>query len=150
MNRKTHIALILAFVFFNSCSLKPVSKTNGILNLGEKQKLLVVGLANKNDVIKNLGEAILVDYDEKNNWVYMETEEVKNIYGWKKIKKNNILFVKFDTKGVLASKRMLDLTNMKNLNFDESFTVTEGVDPSFSRKLLSSLRKRMQNKMKNN
>ena len=55
---KKTILLTLCFAIL-SCNLKPVIKSNGIQNLGNRTSLLIPGETNKNDVIKIFGETLI-------------------------------------------------------------------------------------------
>jgi len=102
INYKINITLILCFFLF-SCSLKPASYKSGVTNIEIKQELLIPGKSNKNDVIKYMGETVLIDYLDK-SWIYTETLDTKNYLGKKVRLKNNILILTFDNKGILLKK----------------------------------------------
>ena len=147
MNNKTIPFLVLICLFLFSCSLTPNIKVSGVANLEKKQEALVIGVTNKNDTIRYLGEAILKEYPGDNSWVYIETSEKKNIFGKKKIIKNNVLLLEFNQRGVLAGKHILNINDINKLDLDKDITNTNALDDSFSKKFFGSVRKRLQNKL---
>ena len=114
-------------------------------DLDKKQEVLSIGTTNKNDTINYLGETILKEYPAENNWAYIETEELKNIFGQNKVIKNNVLLLQFDSKGILSKKNMLTINDLKKLNLDQTTTTSQSINSSFSKKLFSSMRKRFDN-----
>ena len=88
-----------------SCSYKPVIKTSGIINLDKRTDLMLIGTTNKNDVIQLIGQTILKEQPNENIWAYIETVEQKK-FGKKKIIKNTLLILEFDTRGMLTSKKI--------------------------------------------
>ena len=144
---KIIISLIFGFFYF-SCSLKPVANKSGVANIETKQELLIPGQTNKNDVIKLMGETVLVDYLNK-SWIYTETLDTNNYLGKKIRLKNNVLFLTFDNKGILLKKDFFDVKDLKKIEFDDLKTETYGVSSSFSKKIFSSMKKRMDSKKDN-
>ena len=147
MNNKRIPFLVLICLFLFSCSLTPNIKVSGVANLEKKQEALVIGVTNKNDTIGYLGEAILKEYPGDNSWAYIETSEKKNIFGKKKIIKNNVLILEFNQRGVLAGKHILNINDINKLDLDKDITNTNALNDSFSKKFFGSLRKRMQSKL---
>ena len=147
INYKINITLILCLFLF-SCSLKPASYKSGVTNIEIKQELLIPGKSNKNDVIKYMGETVLIDYLDK-SWIYTETLDTKNYLGKKVRLKNNILILTFDNKGILLKKDFFDIKDFKDMEFDDLKTETYGVTSSFSKKIFSSMKKRMNSKNDN-
>lgn len=148
MNIKNYTTIILASFFLFSCSLKENSKVHGLLNLEKRQELLKVGYTNQNDVIAEFGETLLKEYPEENLWAYIEVVEKRNIYGKKEMLKNNLLLLEFNSKGILENKEFLDNKNFKNIKFDNSITQGLAINETFSKKFFSSVRKRLDNKVK--
>ena len=146
MKKKLIPALFCIGLFFFSCSLTPNIKLGGVADLDKKQEVLSIGTTNKNDTINYLGETILKEYPEENNWAYIETEELKNIFGRNKLIKNNVLLLQFDSKGILSKKNMLTINDLKKLDLDHTITTSQAINASFSKKLFSSIRKRLNNR----
>ena len=147
MNNKRIPFLVLICLFLFSCSLTPNIKVSGVANLEKKQEALVIGVTNKNDTIGYLGEAILKEYPGDNSWAYIETSEKKNIFGKKKIIKNNVLILEFNQRGVLTGKHILNINDINKLDLDKDITNTNALNDSFSKKFFGSMRKRLQNKL---
>jgi outer membrane protein assembly factor BamE (lipoprotein component of BamABCDE complex) len=129
-----------------SCSYKPVIKTNGILNLDKRTDLMLVGITNKNDVIQLIGQTILKEQPNENIWAYIETVEQKK-FGKKKIIKNTLLILEFDTRGILKNKNTLNKNDFNKVKFDNAITESSGLNNSFSKRIFSSIRKRAQNRL---
>jgi len=136
-------------LFLSSCSQKPAISSYGIKNLNIIEKSIKINFSNKNDIVSELGETILKEYPDDNTWIYIETEIDRNFFGQKKIKKNNMLILKFDNRGILVAKSLLDLNSMKDLKVAEEKTISLGVNDSFSKKIFSSMRKRFFSRQKN-
>ena len=100
---KKTILLTLCFAVL-SCNLKPVVKSNGIQNLGNRTSLLIPGETNKNDVIKIFGETLIKEMSDEDKWTYFETIERKTL-GKNKIIKNTMLILEFNNKGILKTKK---------------------------------------------
>ena len=129
-----------------SCSYKPVIKNNGILNLEKRTSLMLVGATNKNDVVKSIGQTILKEQPNENIWAYIETVEQKK-FGKKKIVRNTLLILEFDSRGVLKNKKILNKNDFNKIKFDEASTESSGLNNSFSKRIFSSIRKRAQNRL---
>jgi outer membrane protein assembly factor BamE (lipoprotein component of BamABCDE complex) len=129
-----------------SCSYKPVIKTSGILNLDKRTELMLVGTTNKNDVVQLIGQTILKEQPNENIWAYVETVEQKK-FGKKKIIKNTVLILEFDSRGILKNKKKLNKNDFNKIKFDEASTESSGLNNSFSKKIFSSIRKRAQNRL---
>tara|TARA_B100000780_G_C21124889_1_gene456126 strand:- start:26 stop:487 length:462 start_codon:yes stop_codon:yes gene_type:complete len=127
-----------------SCSFKPIITSSGNLNLDKKIDLILPGTTNKNDVVRLLGETLLKEEPNNNKWAYIETIE-KKTFGKKKIIKNTLLILDFDSRGILITKKILNKNKFKKIAFDNSETKSFGLDNSFSKRIFSSVRKRAQN-----
>jgi len=135
------------FVFlFSSCSNQPSKISHNVQNLEKKFSLLTVKNNNKNDIIKILGDTLIKEYPDEKVWVYIETEGKNNFFGKKTIVKNNVLILEFNSKGILESKKIIDIKKLTNLKLEEMRTESFAINESFSRKFFSSLRKRIENK----
>jgi len=138
--------IIFCFSTILSCSYKPVVKTNGIQNLDKRTELMTVGTTNKNDIIQLIGQTTLKEHPNENIWAYVETVEQKK-FGKKKIIKNTLLILEFDSRGVLKNKKILNKNDFNKLKFDEASTETYGLNNSFSKRIFSSIKKRAQNRI---
>ena len=142
---KKTILLTLCFALL-SCNLKPVVKSNGIQNLGNRTSLLIPGETNKNDVIKIFGETLIKEMSDEDKWTYFETIERKTL-GKNMIIKNTMLILEFNNKGILKTKKILNKDNFNKVKFDQTQNESLGVNNSFSKRIFSSIRKRAQNKI---
>lgn len=144
--RKLILKFIL-FFFLSSCATEPVRQIHGVPNLENKFNSILNKTSNKNDVINIFGEALIKEYPDDNIWVYAETVKTNNFFGKKKIIKNNLLVLEFNPKGILISKNILDAMSIKDLDFEKNITKSFALNENFSKKLLTSVRKRIQNKV---
>ena len=144
MKKITLITFCISTVL--SCSYKPVIKNNGILNLEKRTGLMLVGATNKNDVVQSIGQTILKEQPNENIWAYIETVEQKK-FGKKKIIRNTLLILEFDSRGILKNKKILNKNDFNKIKFDEASTESSGLNNSFSKRIFSSIRKRAQNRV---
>ena len=117
---------------------------HGVKNIILKSQILKINVSNKNDVLKLIGYQPLIDPFDKNLWRYFEIVIEKNRLGKKEFKKNNILIVKFNNKGIINKVETYNLSNMQNINFSESKTKSLALDDSIITKILNSSRKRLE------
>tara|TARA_B100000886_G_scaffold142455_1_gene96708 strand:- start:32800 stop:33198 length:399 start_codon:yes stop_codon:yes gene_type:complete len=117
---------------------------HGIKNIIFKSQILKKDVSNKNDVLKLIGYQPLIDPFDKNLWSYFEIVIEKNKLGKKEFKKNNILIIKFNNKGIINKLETYNLSNMQNIEFSESKTKSLALDESIITKILNSSRKRLQ------
>jgi len=144
LRKATLIALCISTIL--SCSYKPAIKNNGILNLEKRTSLMFVGTTNKNDVVQSIGQTVLKEQPNENIWAYIETVQQKK-FGKKKIIKNTLLILEFDSRGILKNKKILNKNNFNKIKFDEARTESSGLNNSFSKRIFSSIRKRAQNRI---
>jgi len=86
--------------------------------------------------------------EEENRWTYFEVRETKTKYGKRDIYINDYTEIYFDKYGLVNKIEFYDLTNMNNIKFAKDKTKSLGVKDTFSKNLLSSTRKRMENARK--
>jgi outer membrane protein assembly factor BamE (lipoprotein component of BamABCDE complex) len=134
-------------LFFTSCTLNKIDSVHGISNLKNKIKLIKINITNKNDISKILGP-VQIKNEEENRWTYFEVRETKTKYGKKNIYINDCAEIFFDKYGIVNKIEFYDLKNMKNIKFAKENTKSLGVNDTFSKNLLSSTRKRMENARK--
>ena len=143
---KNTTLITTCFLSILSCSYKPVIASSGVLNLDKRTDLMLLDNTNKNDVIRLLGEATLKELSNENKWSYMQTIEQKK-FGKKKIIKNTLLILEFDSRGILKSKKILNKGDFNEIKFDNTETVSSALNSSFSKRIFSSIRKRAQNRL---
>tara|TARA_B100000242_G_scaffold87254_1_gene58512 strand:+ start:183 stop:581 length:399 start_codon:yes stop_codon:yes gene_type:complete len=117
---------------------------HGVKNIILKSQILKINVSNKNDVLKLIGYQPLIDPFDKNLWSYFEIVIEKNKLGKKEFKKNNILIVKFNNKGIINKVETYNLSNMQNIKFSENKTKSLALDDSIITKILNSSRKRLE------
>ncbi|OCW78649.1 hypothetical protein AKH19_00015, partial [Pelagibacteraceae bacterium GOM-A1] len=87
-----------------------------------------------------------------NIWFYFErlkTNQSLLKLGTQKIKKNNILLVELDNKGVLIRKRLLNLDDMNDIKYVKNVTTKEFKDENLIYNVFSSLREKINAPLKN-
>jgi len=108
----------------NNCKLNKVIDRHGVNFLKERQVEIIVDRSNKNDVVKILGPASIIDSFDDNQWIYLEQKssvsDLKSL-GKKQLIKNDVLLLKFNNRGILVKK---DFYNKNDIN-DIQFTETE-------------------------
>ena len=143
---------IIFFAFFlNNCQLKEANKTHGINFLENREKVLVVGTTNKNDVIKLIGNSHSTSIQDENTWIYFERTITKGKLiklGQNVLKKNNVLELKFDKYGILKEKKIYSKENMKKVKYLKKETENNISQQSFVEKFLSSVKQKMYGKRK--
>ena len=90
--------------------------------------MIEVNVTNKNDLIKIIGPPSTISDFNKNLWFYFErlkTNQSLLKLGAQKIKENNILIVELNNKGILKSKRILDLDDMNDVEYLKTVTTKE-------------------------
>ena len=135
---------IFCLILTNCSSLKQPNEVHGVKNIISKSQILKKNVSNKNDVLKLIGYQPLIDPFDKNLWSYFEIVIEKNKLGKKKFKKNNILIIKFNNKGIINKVETYNLSNMQNIVFSENKTKSLALDDSIITKILNSSRKRLE------
>ena len=135
---------IFCLILTNCSSLKQPNEIHGVKNIISKSQILKINVSNKNDVLKLIGYQPLIDPFDKNLWSYFEIVIEKNKLGKKEFKKNNILIVKFNNKGIINKVETYNLSNMQNIVFSENKTKSLALDDSVITKILNSSRKRLE------
>ena len=119
-----NISLIFLFFFTINCSFNNVSNTHGFRFLENKTNKIVLNKSNKNDVKKLIGPPSSVS-NFNDIWLYIERKKTnQSIYklGKKKILKNNILILEFNSMGLVSNKEFLKLENMNDIKILEKVT----------------------------
>ena len=143
--RKLFILFIIS-LFISACTLKKVEKHHGVHFLNKKQEKLTVNKSNKNDILKILGFPSTKSTFDNDLWIYIERKTNNSSlekFGLEKIIVNNVLLLEINSKGLLAKKEFLDLTNMQDLKFTEQTTENKYKKNTFVYDFLSSLRQKI-------
>ena len=144
--------LIFIFFFIMNCSGNKISNYHGSKLLEMKYDKLQVNITNRNEVIKIIGPPASISDFNKNRWFYMErlkTNQSLIKLGKQKIKKNNVLIVDFDKKGILKNKELLNLDNMNDVKYLKSVTKKDFKNNNMLYGVFSSLREKVNAPLRN-
>ena len=143
---------IIIFSFFlNNCQLNAPNKSHGINFLENREKVLIVGKSNKNDVIKLIGNPHSISIKDEDVWIYFERTITRGKLiklGQNVLKENNILELSFNKYGVLNKKKINYKSNMKTVKYSKKETQNEYTQDTFVRKFLSSVKQKMYGRRK--
>ena len=137
--------ILISFIVSN-CSFKPVIKHHGVPFLEKKQSELIVNKTNKNDLLKIIGPPSSKSEFNQNIWFYIErlkTNQSLFKLGTQKIKKNNILIVELNEKGLIKNKKLLDLNDMNDVKYLKNTTQKEYENDSFLYDVFATLREKI-------
>ncbi len=148
--------IFLLFIFFITvnCSGNKVTNYHGAKLLEEKFNEIQINVSNKNDLINIIGPPSTVSDFNPNKWFYIErlkTNQSLFKLGNQVIKKNNILIVELNEKGILKNKNLLNLDNMNDIKYLKNVTakdfkkkekILSGVLSSFREKINAPMRNR--------
>ena len=144
---------VLYIIFFslclNNCQLNTPKENHGINFLENREKTLILGKTNKNDVIKLIGNPHTTSIKDDDTWIYFERTIVKGKLiklGQNVLSENNILKLEFDKYGVLINKKILNKNDMKKIKYSKKETENERSQKSFVEKFLSSIKQKMYRK----
>ena len=137
--------IIFLFLFTLNCSANKVANNHGFISLESKFKKITTNETNKNDILNIIGPPSSISNFDKNKWFYiqsMKTNQSLFKLGAKKIKKNNILIVKFDNKGILNYKKILNVNDMNDIKYTKDITEKEFKQNDLLFKIFSSIREK--------
>ena len=137
--------IIFLFLFTLNCSSNKVSNNHGFISLQSKFEKITVNKTNKNDILNIIGPPSSVSSFDNNKWFYiqrMKTNQSLFKLGVKKINKNNILIVKFDNKGILNYKTILNVNDMNDIKYTKDITEKEFKKNDLLFKIFSSIREK--------
>ena len=143
---------IFLFLFTLNCSTNKVSNNHGFASLQTKFERISINKTNKNDILNIIGPPSSISNFNKNKWFYIERiKSNQSLFklGIKKIRKNNILIVKFNNKGILEEKKLLKLDDMNDIKFTKDITDKDYKQNDALFKILSSLREKINAPAKN-
>ena len=135
------LALVI-FLFTISCSNNKVVNNHGFTGLENKSNKIIISKTNKNDILTNVGRPSTVSLFDENIWFYIERAKVTQSFiklGKSKIKENNILEIKFNTYGIVVSKKFYQIDNMNDLKSTKAVTEKSYDNNVFLGKLLKSV-----------
>ena len=137
---------IFIFIFIIGCSANKLSNYHGNKLLERKYDNIIINKTNKNDLIKMIGQPSTISDFDKNKWFFVERLKKNQSLlklGKQKIKKNNILIVEFNDKGILVSKNLLNIENMNELEHLEKITQKEFQKDDLIYNIFTSLREKI-------
>ena len=143
-----HIKIIIfffIFLFTLNCSINKVSNTHGFRLIDSKYDKILLDKTNKNDVRKIIGPPSSKS-EFQDIWLYIERHKTnQSIFklGNKKIDKNNILIIEFNSMGIVINKKLLDINNMNDLKIAEEVTKKKFSQDNFVYNILSTLREKI-------
>ncbi len=139
------ILIFLIFLFTLNCSSNKVSNNHGLVSLQTKFDKITINKTNKNDIINIIGPPSSVSSFDQNKWFYIQrikTNQSLFKLGIKKIYKNDILIVKFNTRGILNEKKILNVNDMNDIKFSKNITEKEFKQNDILYKVFSSIREK--------
>jgi outer membrane protein assembly factor BamE (lipoprotein component of BamABCDE complex) len=153
VDRKHYKKLYIIFFLFllNNCQLQAPNKPHGINFLENREKILVIGTTNQNDVMKLIGNPHSTSITGDNTWIYFERTITRGKLiklGQNVLKNNNILELKFNKYGILVDKKIYNKKNMNKVKYNSKETVNKTSQRSFAEKFLSSVKQKMYGKRK--
>ena len=146
--RKHYKNLYIIFFLFllNNCQLHEPSKPHGINFLENREKTLIIGKTNQNYVLKLIGNPHSKSITDENIWIYFERTISKGKLiklGQNVLKENNVLELKFNKYGILATKKIYNKKSMNKVKYSKEETENDIQQQSFVAKFLSSIRQKM-------
>ena len=147
---KIFYIILFSFILSN-CQLKEPKKSHGINFLENREKVLIIGKTNKNDVIKLIGHPHTISIKDENTWIFFERTITRGKLiklGQNVLKSNNLLELKFNKYGVLKNKKILSKEDMREVKYSKVTTENDVAQKSFVGKFLSSIRQKMYGKRK--
>ena len=139
------IFIIFIFLFILNCSSNKVSNNHGFISLQTKFEKITVNNTNKNDIINIIGPPSSISSFDNNKWFYIQrikTNQSLFKLGVKKIEKNNILVLKFNNRGILNDKKILNINDMNDIKFSKDITEKEFKQNDMLFKIFSSIREK--------
>ena len=139
------IFFIFLFLITLNCSPNKVSNNHGFISLQSKFEKIIINKTNKNDILSIIGPPSSISSFDENKWFYIQRIKKNQSLiklGVKKIDKNNILVVRFNNKGILRSKKILNINDMNDIKFSKDITEKEFKQNDILFKVFSSLREK--------
>ena len=149
---KYHKILLFFFLILYNCQLQEPNNNHGILFLENRSNKLIINKTNANDVINILGQPHSKSVDNVNQWIYIERTLSKgklHKLGQNVLKTSNVLLLSFNKYGVLEEKKLINKSNLNDVEFSKDDTENNLAQKSFIQKFLNSVRTRMYSNSKN-
>ena len=140
-----YILYLSLFLFTLNCSINKVSNIHGFRSLDTKSDKILLSKTNKNDVREILGPpSSISNFDDI--WFYIERKKTNQQIlklGKKKISKNNVLLLKFDSMGLVVSKEVIDIDDMNEIKISEKKTTKKFKQDNIMYNIFSTLREKI-------
>ena len=140
-----YILYFSVFLFTLNCSINKVSNIHGFRSLDTKSEKILISKTNKNDVRKILGPpSSISNFDDV--WFYIERKKTNQQLlklGKKKISKNNVLLLKFDSKGLVVIKEIIGIDDMNEIKITEKKTTKKFNQDNMIYNIFSTLREKI-------
>ena len=140
-----YILYFSVFLFTLNCSINKVSNIHGFRSLDTKSEKILISKTNKNDVRDILGPpSSISNFDDV--WFYIERKKTNQQIlklGKKKISKNNVLLLRFDTMGLVVSKEIIDIDDMNEIKIAEKKTTKKFKQDNTIYNIFSTLREKI-------
>ena len=140
------IVLLVIFLFVVNCKFNKIVDSHGSHYLEKKEKELTINISNKNDIIDLLGPPSTKSKFDNDLWIYIERKKTRTTLlklGKKEISVNNVLLLEIDNKGLLATKKLFNITDMNKIKFVTGETEISYSKRSFVYDFLSSMRQKV-------
>tara|TARA_Y100000816_G_C25638235_1_gene339908 strand:+ start:61 stop:510 length:450 start_codon:yes stop_codon:yes gene_type:complete len=137
--------LIVLLLFTYNCTLNKVSNTHGFRLIEEKYSKILINKTNKNDIRKLIGPPSSMSKFE-DIWFYIERQKTnQSIFklGKKKIYRNNIVLIEFNSMGLVSSKKLLNLNDMNDIKIAEKLTEKKFSQNNTLYNILTTLREKV-------
>ena len=140
-----YLLSIFVFLFTLNCSINKVSNSHGSRFIETKYDKIILNKYNKNDVRKIMGPPSSISmFDD--TWFYIERKKANQSLfklGKKKITRNNVVILEFNTVGVVSKKNILNLDNMNDIKIAQKITKKKFGQDNALYDIMSSLRDKL-------
>ncbi len=146
------ILIIILLLLTASCSNNKVVKNHGLRALDIKSERIIISKTNKNDVIDLLGKPSSISLFDENLWLFIQSEKINQSIiklGKAKIISNNVLEVKFNSRGIVEEKKLYQIKDMNDLQVVKDRTTSEYDNTSSLGKLFKSIEQKISSPSKN-
>ena len=146
------ILIIILLLLTASCSNNKVVKNHGLRALDIKSERIIISKTNKNDVIDLLGKPSSISLFDENLWLFIQSEKINQSIiklGKTKIIANNVLEVKFNSRGIVEEKKLYQIKDMNDLQVVKDKTRSEYDNTSTLGKLFKSIEQKISSPSKN-
>ena len=146
------ILIIILLLLTASCSNNKVVKNHGLRALDIKSERIIISKTNKNDVIDLLGKPSSISLFDENLWLFIQSEKINQSIvklGKAKIISNNVLEVKFNSRGIVEEKKLYQIKDMNDLQVVKDKTRSEYDNTSSLGKLFKSIEQKISSPSKN-